>query len=46
MTRWLDKPSMDSDEIIDLVIERSQRFFSRYALSLIHILTLPTTPYV
>ena len=31
MTRWLDKPSMDSDEIIDLVIERSQRFFSRYA---------------
>ncbi|MDQ7985216.1 hypothetical protein QYS36_09725 [Pseudomonas sp. G34] len=31
MTRWLDKPSMDSDELIDLVIERSQRFFSRYA---------------
>lgn len=31
MTCWLDKSSMDSDEIIDLVIERSQRFFSRYA---------------
>ncbi|WP_236100874.1 hypothetical protein J3Q00_09220 [Pseudomonas sp. D2-3] len=31
MTRWLDKPSMDSDELIDLVIDRSQRFLSRYA---------------
>ena len=31
MTRWLDKPSMDSDEIIDQVIDHSQRFLSRYA---------------
>ncbi|KIQ04343.1 MULTISPECIES: hypothetical protein [Pseudomonas] len=31
MTRWLDKPSMDSDELIDHVIERSQRFFARYS---------------
>lgn len=31
MTRWLDKPSMDSDELIDQVIDHSQRFLSRYA---------------
>jgi len=31
MTRWLDKPSMDSDEIIDQVIDHSQRFLNRYA---------------
>lgn len=30
MTRWLDKPSMDSDELIDHVIERSQRFFGTH----------------
>lgn len=30
MTRWLDKPSMDSDEAIDHVIERSRLFLQRY----------------
>lgn len=30
MSRWLDKPSMDSDELIDHVVESSQRFFGRH----------------
>lgn len=30
MTRWIDKPSLDSSDFIDQIIDTSQRFFSRY----------------
>lgn len=30
MTRWIDKPSLDSNEVIDHIIEGSQRFFSKH----------------
>lgn len=40
MTRWLDKPSLDSDELFDRFIETSQHFFKRY-FSLIAKLGVP-----